>query len=226
MVQHAVGEALPEVVEFLGSAPVRGVIGGLDAVSAHGETLTTIDPGSKTPLATVFAMQPDDVDRAVKAAARAFTSGWGQMAPNERGVLLHRLADAVETRKPIIAQIEALDAARSSPRPRATCRTSSTRCATTRTWRCTSSAAARWPSPSHEAWTVRQPWGPCGFIFPWNFPILLVGWGISPALAAGNTVVIKPAEDTPLSTIYLARLAKEVGHSRRRDQRRARARQT
>ena len=63
----------------------------------------------------------------------------------------------------------------------------------------------------HEAWTVRQPWGPCGFIFPWNFPLLLIGWNISPALAAGNTVVIKPAEDTPLSTIYLARLAKEAG---------------
>jgi aldehyde dehydrogenase (NAD+) len=63
----------------------------------------------------------------------------------------------------------------------------------------------------HEAWIVRQPWGPCGFIFPWNFPLLLIGWGISPALAAGNTVVIKPAEDTPLSAIYLARLAREVG---------------
>ncbi len=56
-----------------------------------------------------------------------------------------------------------------------------------------------------------QPWGPCAFIFPWNFPFLLIGWGISPALAAGNTVVIKPAEDTPLSAIYLARLAREIG---------------
>jgi hypothetical protein len=63
----------------------------------------------------------------------------------------------------------------------------------------------------HEAWTVRHPWGPCGFIFPWNFPFLLIGWGISPALAAGNTVVIKPAEDTPMSAIYLARLAREIG---------------
>ena len=63
----------------------------------------------------------------------------------------------------------------------------------------------------HEAWTVRQPWGACGFIFPWNFPFLLIGWGIAPALAAGNTVVIKPAEDTPLSAIYLAQLATEVG---------------
>jgi aldehyde dehydrogenase (NAD+) len=62
----------------------------------------------------------------------------------------------------------------------------------------------------HEAWTMRHPWGPCGFIFPWNFPMLLIGWGIAPALAAGNTVVIKPAEDTPLSAIYLSHLAKEI----------------
>ena len=62
-----------------------------------------------------------------------------------------------------------------------------------------------------EAWQVRQPYGVCGFIFPWNFPILLVGWGISPALAAGNTVVIKPAEDTPLSTLYFGRLAERAG---------------
>jgi aldehyde dehydrogenase (NAD+) len=63
----------------------------------------------------------------------------------------------------------------------------------------------------HEAWTLRSPWGACGFIFPWNFPVLLMGWGIAPALAAGNTVVVKPAEDTPLSSIYIARLARESG---------------
>lgn len=63
----------------------------------------------------------------------------------------------------------------------------------------------------HEARTVRLPWGPCGFIFPWNFPFLLIGWNIAPALAAGNTVVIKPAEDTPLSALYLGKLAQQVG---------------
>ncbi|MCA9231406.1 MAG: aldehyde dehydrogenase, partial [Planctomycetales bacterium] len=63
----------------------------------------------------------------------------------------------------------------------------------------------------HEAWQVRHPWGVCGFIFPWNFPLLLIGWGVSPALAAGNTVVIKPAEDTTLSALYFAKVAKEVG---------------
>jgi acyl-CoA reductase-like NAD-dependent aldehyde dehydrogenase len=76
MAQDARVEALPEIVEFLGSAPVKGLIGGLDTESAHGETLTTVDPGSQTPLATVYAMQPEDVDRAVKAAASAFASGW------------------------------------------------------------------------------------------------------------------------------------------------------
>jgi aldehyde dehydrogenase (NAD+) len=63
----------------------------------------------------------------------------------------------------------------------------------------------------YEARSVRLPYGVCAFIFPWNFPALLVGWGISPALAAGNTVVIKPAEDTPLSTLYLCRLAEQAG---------------
>src|SRR6202035_651290 len=58
---------------------------------------------------------------------------------------------------------------------------------------------------------VRLLYGVCGFIFPWNFPFLLVGWGIAPALAAGNTVVVKPAEDTPLSTLYFCKLAEEAG---------------
>jgi len=63
----------------------------------------------------------------------------------------------------------------------------------------------------YEAYTLRVPYGVCGFIFPWNFPFLLVGWGVAPALAAGNTIVIKPAEDTPLSTLYFARLAEAAG---------------
>src|SRR3954469_18665752 len=62
-----------------------------------------------------------------------------------------------------------------------------------------------------EARSIRVPYGVCAFIFPWNFPILLVGWGIAPALAAGNTVVIKPAEDTPLSTLYFCNLAEQAG---------------
>ena len=62
-----------------------------------------------------------------------------------------------------------------------------------------------------EARQVQLPYGPCGFIFPWNFPFLLYGWGVAPALAAGNTVVVKPAELTPLSTLYACHLAEQVG---------------
>jgi acyl-CoA reductase-like NAD-dependent aldehyde dehydrogenase len=211
MAQLTFVDASPEVVAFLGSAPVKGLIGGRDAGSAHGETFTTVDPGSKTPLATVCAMQPEDVDRAVKAAAGAFSSGWGQMAPNERGALLHRLADAVEERKPILARIESLDAGKVLGQAEWDVQN----LVDTLRYYTNMALHVERRSPlavaRHEAWTVRQPWGPCGFIFPWNFPLLLVGWNVSPALAAGNTVVIKPAEDTPLSTVYLARLAREVG---------------
>ena len=63
---------------------------------------------------------------------------------------------------------------------------------------------------NHEAWVARHPWGPCGFIIPWNFPFLLAGWGLGPALAAGNTCVLKPAEDTPLSALYLCHVIQEL----------------
>ena len=125
--------------------------------------------------------------------------------------MLHRLADAIEKHKAVIAQIEALDAGKIESQAQGDVQN----CADTLRYfadlaqhlRLRSTIAVR----HHEAWTTRQPWGACGFIFPWNFPFLLIGWGISPALAAGNTVVIKPAEDTPLSAIYLAHLAQEVG---------------
>jgi len=212
MTTTSLPHCLPEVRDFLAQDPLKGVIGGSDCESSHGETLTTLDPGSKQPLATVYAMQPEDVDRAVRAAAKAFAeSGWASMASDERGVLLHRLADAVEKRKPVLAQIEALDAGKVLGQAEGDVQNfiDTLRYYTDlalHVQRRSPLAIAR-----HEAWTTRLPWGPCGFIFPWNFPILLIGWNIAPALAAGNTVVIKPAEDTPLSAIYLARLAREVG---------------
>jgi aldehyde dehydrogenase (NAD+) len=203
---------LPEVREFLDSGPLKGVIGGRDVASSRGETLTTLDPGSKEPLTTFHAMQPDDIDRAVRAAAQAFSdSGWAQMTAQQRGVLLHRLADAAEKRKPILAQIEALDAGKVLGQAEWDVQDF----IDTLRYYADLALHVQRRSPlaiaRHEAWTTRQPWGPCGFIFPWNFPILLIGWNIAPALAAGNTVVIKPAEDTPLSALYVARLAREVG---------------
>jgi aldehyde dehydrogenase (NAD+) len=205
-------ELLPEVREFLAHGPLKGVIGGQEVESCSGQRFETCDPGSKSVLAEVHAMAPPDVDRAVEAAADAFrTSGWSRAPANERGVLLHRLADAVEKRKRVIAQLEALDCGKIYAQAEGDVQNFVD---TLRYYTNMAQYIQRREAlavSGYEAWSVRFPWGPCGFIFPWNFPLLLVGWGIAPALAAGNTVVIKPAEDTPLSALYLARLAKEVG---------------
>jgi len=135
----------------------------------------------------------------------------GQACPQRPGCMLHRLADAVAARKKIIAQIEAYDCGKVYAQAEGDVQNFVD---TMRYYAGLSQHVQHRTAlavAGHEAWSVRLPWGVCGFIFPWNFPFLLDGWGISPALAAGNTVVIKPAEDTPLSTIYLAHLAKEVG---------------
>jgi len=203
---------LPEVSEFLGASPLEGWIGGRGAAAATGETLVTCDPGSGEVLAEVAAMSTEDVDRAVAAADEAFArSDWARLSPGDRGVLLHRLADAVAKRKKILAQIESLDCGKIYAQAEGDVQNFVDTVRYFADLALDVPARVARPVAGHEAWTVRQPWGPCGFIFPWNFPILLLGWGIAPALAAGNTVVVKPAEDTPLSTLYVARLAGEVG---------------
>lgn len=212
MTRSSLQALLPEVRQFLSSETLLSVVGGKDVASESGATFTTLDPGTGEPLARVTALEPADVDRAVRQANEAFVkSGWGRMPANERAVVLHRFADEIERRKAIIGQIESLDAGKLLHEAEANVQT----CVDTLRYfnniALHMQARTALAVSGHEAWTLRQPWGACGFIFPWNFPILLIGWGVSPALAAGNTVVIKPAEDTPLSAIYLARLAREVG---------------
>ena len=203
---------LPEVTAFLSQSPVKAFIGGKWVAAEDGATFTTSDPGTGAPLAQVAAMGAVEVDRAVQAATQAFRrSGWAEMPANERGALLHRLADAIERHKPILARIEANDAGKILAQAEGDIQNF----ADTLRYFIEISLHIQRRTPlavkGHEAATVRLPWGPCGFIVPWNFPFLLIGWGISPALAAGNTVVIKPAEDTPLSALYLGKIAEEAG---------------
>lgn len=205
-------EKLPEVEKFLSESLKQPWVGGEAVSASNGATFETHDPGSGKKLATVPNFSEQDVNAAVVAAQRAFDkSGWATMPPNERGVLLHRLADEVERRINIIGQIEALDAGKIEAQAQGDV---ANFVATVRYFADMAQYINRrnvLAVKGHEAWTMRHPWGPCGFIFPWNFPFLLIGWGIAPALAAGNTVVIKPAEDTSLSAIYLSKLASEVG---------------
>lgn len=200
----------PEVIEFLNQSPFSGFVGGADFPTSGGELIATIDPGSGDKIADIQDCSAADVDHAVKVANEAFPS-WAALTTDQRSEILLRLADAVEERKPIIAQIEALEAGKIEAQAQGDVQNF----VDTMRYFVELSKGVETRTPlnvaGHEAWTYKQPWGACGFIFPWNFPFLLIGWGISPALAAGNTVVIKPAEDTSLSAIYLARLAKEVG---------------
>jgi len=200
------------VEQFLGSGTIQLFIGGKWRPSRKEETFETVDPGSGEVLAKVSHAKSVDVDEAVQAGKQAFRqTGWATMKPNERGVYLHRLADLVEANKSILAELESLDVGK--PLGQATWDIENF--SATMRYYTDLSLHVSWkdpiPVPHHEARTVRQPYGVCGFIFPWNFPFLLLGWGLSPALAAGNTVVVKPAEDTPLSTLYFSKLVKEAG---------------
>lgn len=201
---------LPEVEEFLNQSPFPASIGGQPFFADSGDIVATFDPGSGEKLADVTELSNAEVDGAVDAANAAFPT-WSNLPADERFGLLRKLADAVEQDKPIIAQIEALDAGKIEAQAQGDVQNF------VDTLRYFVSLAegvelrTKLDVPGHDAWTIKQPWGACAFIFPWNFPFLLIGWGVTPALAAGNTVVIKPAEDTPLSALYLARVAKEVG---------------
>jgi aldehyde dehydrogenase (NAD+) len=203
-------ELLPEVEAFLNQSPLPSFVGGKNFPAASGNVVATIDPGSAEKIADIHDLDASEIDRAVDIANDAFPA-WAALPQKERSSILLRLADAVEEHKPIIAQIEALDAGKIQAQAAGDVQNM------VDTLRYFVGLAdnvqqrTKLDVPGHDAWTYKQPWGACAFIFPWNFPFLLIGWGISPALAAGNTVVIKPAEDTSLSAIYLAQLAKEVG---------------
>ena len=180
---------LPEVEKFLAAGPHGAVVGDQRPAAANGETLVTRDPGTGEPLTTVAALQPADVDRAVDVAADAFQStGWSRLTPHERGKLLHRWVDLVEHRKPIVAQIESLDAGKLLPQADGDVQVF---IETFRYYIEMSLHAQRRLTlavSQHEATSVRQPWGPCGFIFPWNFPILLFAGTRRRLLATGIVV--------------------------------------
>lgn len=201
---------LPEVAEFLSRGDLPSFVGGKDFPAASGKVVATLDPGSGEHLANIHDLDASEIDRAVEIAGEAFPA-WSALSYDDRSAILLRLADAVEEHKPIIAQIEALDAGKIEAQAQGDVQNF------VDTLRYFVKLAGQVETRTkldvegYDAWTYKQPWGACAFIFPWNFPFLLIGWGISPALAAGNTVIIKPAEDTSLSALYLAQLAKKVG---------------
>jgi acyl-CoA reductase-like NAD-dependent aldehyde dehydrogenase len=192
----------------------RLLIGGEQLEAADGRTFTTLDPATGREIAEVALGGPEDVARAVAAAREAFASGpWGTMPASGRERLMHALADALEARAEEFAQIESLD----NGKPVGLAQYVDVNGAVGHL-----RYFAGWPTkieggvlpvsaPSMHVYTRREPVGVCGQIIPWNFPLLMAAWKLGPALAAGCTIVLKPAEQTPLSALRLGELALEVG---------------
>jgi gamma-glutamyl-gamma-aminobutyraldehyde dehydrogenase len=191
----------------------RAFIDGKYAETASGRTFATINPATGKVLAEISAGGEADVDRAVKAARRAFEAGdWSRRAPRERKKVLLKFADLIESNLEELALLETLDSgtpisdARSVDLPD-----------TIETLRWHAEAADKLydqmsPAP-HDVVSliVREPIGVVGGVIPWNFPLFVAAWKFAPALAGGNSLILKPAEQTSLSLIRLAELASAAG---------------
>lgn len=175
---------------------------------------TSINPATGKPLAEVAAAGPADVDAAVAAAAAAFDAAeWRDMVPAERARLLLRLADLMEANAEELASLETQDQGQplfvsgGISVPNAVEHFRYFAGWATKITGITSPVSV----PGVDYRTKREPLGVCGLITPWNFPLAILSWKMAPALATGNTVVIKPAEQTPLTTLRLAELVAEAG---------------
>jgi len=190
------------------------LIDGEHVAAADGRTFETIDPATARPITSVAQGGAEDVDRAVRAARRALEEGpWGKASAAERARLIYRLADAVEGSTEELAQLESLDNGKPVKMARFV------DVAQTVGWL---RHFAGWSEritgdvipvkqPDTHCYTRKEPVGVCGQIIPWNFPMLMAAWKLGPALAAGCTVVLKPAEQTPLTALRLGELALEAG---------------
>jgi acyl-CoA reductase-like NAD-dependent aldehyde dehydrogenase len=200
----------PTTLQFL-SSPMLHHIGGKSIPSRSGAVGEVYDPSTGAVLTSVAVGSADEVEMAVAAALAAFPR-WAGMPKEERAVLLQRLADLLEKHTADLAQIESVNVGKPIVNSEGFDIPFGTAC-------------VRYFAgllehlildvphalPHMDARTHRAPYGVCGFIFPWNFPYDLLLWNIAPALAAGNTVVVKPSPETPMSTLFVTRLAQEAG---------------
>jgi aldehyde dehydrogenase (NAD+)/phenylacetaldehyde dehydrogenase len=190
------------------------VIGDERLAAADGQSFETLDPATGQTIARVALGGPQDVDRAVRAARQALESGpWASIAPSARAAAIYALADALVENAEQIAQLEALDNGKPAKLAQAVdVELSATHLRYFAGWP-TKIEGAVLPvsAPNMLCYTRREPVGVCAQIVPWNFPLLIAIWKLAPALAAGCTVVLKPAEQTPLVALRLAELALESG---------------
>ncbi|BCJ87124.1 aldehyde dehydrogenase family protein [Effusibacillus dendaii] len=204
----------PRVESFLSEGPKKLFINGKFVESQSGKTFSTVNPATGEVITQVYEADKADVDRAVEAAERALEGPWSRMSPSERGRLIWKLADLMEQHAEALAQLETLD----NGKPIRETRHADIPLAIDH-FRYYAGWATKIHgevidnsvSPNMLTYTRREPVGVVGQIIPWNFPLLMAVWKLGAALATGNAVVLKSAEQTPLTALYLAALIQEVG---------------
>src|SRR5271157_1895119 len=199
------------VQDFVGK-PRKMFIDGKFVDAASGKTFPSYNPATGEVMAKVAEGDREDINRAVQAARKAFDSGkWPKMSGSERGRLMWKLSDLLEQHLEEFAQIESLD----NGKPLAVARVADVPLAVD-LFRYMAGWATKIESNTIPfsnkflAYTRREPVGVVGQIIPWNFPLLMAAWKLGPALATGCTVILKPAEQTPLSALLLAELVAEA----------------
>jgi acyl-CoA reductase-like NAD-dependent aldehyde dehydrogenase len=207
------GIKTPATIDFLKASPRKLLINGKWLPSKSGKTFETVNPANEEALALVAEGDKADVDEAVKAARTAFEKGkWPAISPHQRSRFLYKIADLIEQNADQLAELESLD----NGKPLAVAKVADIPAAA-RTFRYYAGWSTKIygetnPSdPSTFNFTLREPVGVCGQIIPWNFPLSMASWKLAPALACGNTVILKPAEQTPLTALRLGELIQEAG---------------
>jgi phenylacetaldehyde dehydrogenase len=191
------------------------LINGKWVEAASGKTFETYNPATGEVLARVAEGDREDIDRAVKAARAAFNGKWSQLTPSQRGRMIWKLGELLEQHRDEFAELESLD----NGKPYKVARAADVPLAAdlffymagwaTKIEGNTIPISTR--GAKFLAYTLREPVGVVGQIIPWNFPLLMAAWKLGPALATGNTVVLKPAEQTPLTALRLGELFQEAG---------------
>jgi len=206
------------VEEFI-ATPRQLFINGQWSDAASGKTFDTPDPATGETLARVAEGDAEDINRAVKAARKAFEEGpWSRMTPSERGRIVWRIGDLILEHTDELAQLESLD----NGKPFVVAQAADVPLAadlfhymagwaTKIEGNSIDISVPYMPGANFHAYTRREAIGVVGQIIPWNFPLLMAAWKLGPALAAGCTVVLKPAEQTPLTALRLAELIAEAG---------------
>jgi acyl-CoA reductase-like NAD-dependent aldehyde dehydrogenase len=212
-VPTATADALsPAAREFVAGAAKRLVIGGERPEAADGRTFATIDPATGEEICEVAFAGAEDVRRAVEAAQAALDGPLRKVNPAKRAGLIHSLAELIKANGSELAELESLD----NGKPLAAAKGDIA--ATVNHLR----YYAGWPTKIEGetipvsardvlCYTLREPVGVCAQIVPWNYPLLMAAWKVAPALAAGCSIVLKPAEQTPLTALRLGELALEAG---------------